>query len=782
MPNEIKRGYVPATWALGVAWLILTAPWLSGAVTIPYDAKALFQAQIQFLANAFHSGQSPFWNPNTYVGTPQIADPQSLIFTPAVLLAYFEKTPSFRELDLYVFVLLGMGAFGILKFFKDRQWHPAGGIVAAIAFGFGGSAAWRVQHIAQIQSYAFFGLTLWLLQRALDRNSCTYGAFAGLAAGLMVAAPDQVALLGCYVLAAVVAAHWLSSRDRYCAIKASLGPLTMGGLAATLVAGLPLLMTFLFLASSNRPEMAISEAAHGSIHPASLLTAVVGDLYGALDSKVDYWGPFSAHWDANELTLSQNMSQLYLGSLPIVVLLSVGLLRGALKSREIRVYVAALVALTIYALGTNTPAFAAFYKFVPGVAFFRRPADATFLAGAMASIVGGYLVHLWASQMLPPASLWRRRAEAVVVLLPLAAGLAVATTLGKFDVAWQPTLSALAWIAATSLLLAIPSQWRHGYSPGLIVVVATLLTADLATNNRPNGSTGLPTSSYDILRPDCVNKTVRLLKDKLRRDSGSPWRDRIELVGLGFEWPNATMVHGFDHTLGYNPLRMGIVSDAVGARDYIVGPEQRTFAPLFPSYHSMLSNLLGLRLIASSIPIERVDTTLKPGDLNLIARTEDGYLYENTGALPRAMFVPGWRTADFSRIVKNGTWPDFQPTSTVLLETPPADLQAPFDPGNAGLASIRMTSYRNTEVFLEIDTPRSGIVVLNDLWHRWWRVDVDGQPRPMLKANVMFRAVQVAAGRHRIHFEFAPVAGAVEELREKLFKGGESGPIEITTR
>ena len=72
-------------------WLLLSAPWLSGAATIPYDAKALFQAQLQFLANALHSGQSPLWNPSSFVGVPQIADPQSLIFSPAILLAYFEQ-------------------------------------------------------------------------------------------------------------------------------------------------------------------------------------------------------------------------------------------------------------------------------------------------------------------------------------------------------------------------------------------------------------------------------------------------------------------------------------------------------------------------------------------------------------------------------------------------------------------------------------------------------------------------------------------------------------------
>ena len=41
--------------------------------------------------------------------------------------------------------------------------------------------------------------------------------------------------------------------------------------------------------------------------------------------------------------------------------------------------------------------------------------------------------------------------------------------------------------------------------------------------------------------------------------------DRVELLGMGFEWPNAGMVHGFDHTLGYNPLRLADFTRAVGA-------------------------------------------------------------------------------------------------------------------------------------------------------------------------------------------------------------------------
>ena len=173
-------------------------------MTIPYDAKALFQAELQFLANAIHQGQSPFWSPNVFGGVPQIADPQSLIFSPLVLLALLAPHPSFHALDVAVLALLALGGLAVLMFFRDRGWHPAGGIVAALAFAFGASAAWRIQHIGQIESLVFFAITLWLLARALDRVSLGYGLAAGIAAGLMVVQPDQVAFLGALLLVGYV--------------------------------------------------------------------------------------------------------------------------------------------------------------------------------------------------------------------------------------------------------------------------------------------------------------------------------------------------------------------------------------------------------------------------------------------------------------------------------------------------------------------------------------------------------------------------------------------------
>ena len=72
--------------------------------------------------------------------------------------------------------MLALGGLAVLMFFKDRGWHPAGGMVAALAFAFGASAAWRIQHIGQIESLVFFAITLWLLARALDRVRLATGS------------------------------------------------------------------------------------------------------------------------------------------------------------------------------------------------------------------------------------------------------------------------------------------------------------------------------------------------------------------------------------------------------------------------------------------------------------------------------------------------------------------------------------------------------------------------------------------------------------------------------
>lgn len=760
-----KHHNYPAAFLLfALCWMTLSSPWLDGTVTIPYDAKAHFQAQLQFLATALHTGQSPFWTPNVFGGSPQIADPQSLIFSPAIVIAYLFPQPSLVVLDAYVLALLGSAGASVILFFRDRGWHPIGAMIAALGYSFGASAAWRIQHVGQIQSYAMFAMTLWLLARAIDRHSILSGVLAGLSAGLMMAEPDQVALLAAYILVAYVVAH-IVRQPRPLLNARHLAPvLISGAIAGIFVAALPLALTYLFVAETSRPQIDLVEAVRGSLHPASLLTAAIGDLYGAMDPHVEYWGPYSTSWNPNELTLSQNMSQLYVGALPLVLLVGVGLTRRIAWSREIMFFTVALVIMTAYALGGFTPLYALFYWAIPGVSFFRRPADATFLVGGLMAIVSGYLAHRVAAGPAPQKLGRPHATEACLFISLFALALAITIWMGHVSDATKPIVVAAIGLIVARILVHFIER-RGGQSVlACLTAVAAAMTLDLRINNGPNESTGLSVNRYDFMNPNCQNTTIRFLKAQLDQPPLSPRRDRVELVGLGFSWPNLGLIHGFDHVLGYNPLRMEVVSKAIGASDSIAGWEQRQFTPLFSSYRSTFADMLGLRYIAAPVPIEQVDKRLLPGDLNLIARTAEAFVYENTRAFPRVMFVSDWGLADFDQLVETGKWPPFDPRKTVLLDREPSGptLQPTLLANHP--SEVLLAKYENTVVEVEVTTNQAGFVVQNSAWHPWWRATVDDKPVEILKANVMFRAVQVPAGKHRVRFVFEPISGALAEL------------------
>src|SRR5438270_3868775 len=218
-----------------LAFLIPAWPWLSGAVTVPYDAKSTFLPPVEFMARAFATGESPFWAPNVFAGWPNIADPQSMLLSPLhVLLALISAAPGMWANDAVTFAYLFIGGLGIILYFRDRGWHAAGALVAALAFAFGGAASARLQHAGQVISLAWLPVALFLLSRALERASWKWGALAGVVAALIVLGRDQVALLEVYVLAGYALAYCFGEGWRV-RVRASIGPLIAGGAAGLIV-------------------------------------------------------------------------------------------------------------------------------------------------------------------------------------------------------------------------------------------------------------------------------------------------------------------------------------------------------------------------------------------------------------------------------------------------------------------------------------------------------------------------------------------------------------------
>jgi hypothetical protein len=748
---ETREPFAPAALLFLACALALAFPWLSGRVTIPWDAKAHFQPQFVFLAHALHSGQSPFWTPNVFAGMPQIADPQSLIFAPFFLLAAaLVPEPSFVLEDAIVYAMLAMGGLALMAYFRDRGWSAAGALIAALAFAFGGSAAWRIQHTGQIMSLSWLPVTLWLFARALDRRSVAFGAAAGAVAAFMVLGRDQVAYLAVLMLAAY-ALYRVATDDA--PIAAAIAPLLAGAVVGAAIIAVPLAFTLELAANSNRPEIDLDGAYKGSLPPASFFTLLSANMFGTDGPLAAFWGPPVGEPD---LFLARNMTDVYAGAIPLVAALA-AFGRRFLADKEARFFTGAITFFALYGLGRYTPAFALFYH-IPGVDLWRRPADATFLFGFAFALLAGYGFTLIERGAVKPRAAWLLGALAGLFAL------AFACAMGKehLSQAIAPLIASMAFAAgAAALVLTAGAGRLRGLA--LLAAIAALGTLDLAVNNGPNESTALPPEQFDVLRTGTKDPIIAFLKEKLKEDVAPDRRDRVELAAIDFHWPNATLVHGLDHDLGYNPIRLKIFEDATGAGDHLALPEQREFSKLYPAYRSPLSDMLGLRYIATGVPIEQIDKRYKQGDVDELTQIGKVHIYENKSAFPRVMVATCAMHVNFARMIETGEWPEADYRETVLLEEPPICHTRKDLPPEAVRA--RIVSYGNTEVVVEAHAPPGGgWLVLNDVWHPWWFATLDGETAEVLRANVLVRAVAIPGGLHEVRFIFQPMKGLLRSV------------------
>ena len=753
-----------------IAFLVLGYPWLTGRVTLPWDAKAHFLPQLQFLADSLNSGQSPFWNPYVFAGSPQIADPQSLIFSlPFLLVALLDPTPTAYVLDCTVFGMLALGGIGMILFFRERGWFWGGALIAAIIFSHGGSSAWRIQHIGQIVSLAWWPISLWLLERTIMRGSVASGLGLGFVAAMMALGRDQVAWLGLILLALYLVWRLIENRDRIAKAKRLMRPLGAAALVFFGITCIPVTLSALLAEGSNRAVLDYDAAARGSLHPSALLTFVIPNLFGADGPFAAFWGAPSAIWAGTGLFLARNMGVLYLGALPLVTLILWGLVKGGAFAREALFFTLALFFVLLYASGWYTPAFYYLHLALPGADYFRRAADATFFIAPLAAILTGWLIGRVIEGQTTPFGRTGLKIVSVILLLLFGSGILVAVAFGQVHAAYVAILMAAGTLVATLLALKLVdarSRWHRTLS---VMMLAGVLTIDLAIHNGPNESTALPPSDFAMLDRAGGNETIAFLKNRIADAATPDRRDRVEFVGLGFSWPNAGMTHELDTTLGYNPVRLDLYTRATGAGDTVAEPGQRQFSALMPSYDSPLADLLGLRYIASGVDIETIDLKLRNDALLLLAQTPDGLIYENPDALPRVMMIDKAEAIDQDGLIRTGQWPaGFDPRETVLLDPGDAEKFAALikeqvtTPQHSATAILQ--GYTTTEIVVRTKSDRPGILLLNDVWHPWWFAETDGTAAPVLRANGLFRAVVLPQGEHEIRFRFRPFLGAWNQI------------------
>ncbi|MEM1306472.1 MAG: hypothetical protein AAGG99_03015, partial [Pseudomonadota bacterium] len=322
--------------------------------------------------------------------------------------------------------------------------------------------------------------------------------------------------------------------------------------------------------------------------------------------------------------------------------------------------------------------------------------------------------------------------------------LAIGVTIAAF-LAWR-WLAPIRPVAAGALLVAV-------------------VAADLTIGNGPNGATALPTRAINMLNPAAPTASIRTVRDALANASQADplRRDRFELFGLGYHWPNASLSHGLPNTLGTNPVRLDWYTRATGAGDTAANIDQRKLTPLMARYDGPFGRMLGIKFVLMP---GADDATAPPGAISS-STTSDGHrLYTLPDPLPRVMFATSARHINFDTAIATGELPPVDVSRIVLLPKAASSSDPTMPMGDVPVANsqIAIERYANTVVEVTVTTDRDGWLVLHDTWHPWWRVEVNGARAPLLRANIIFRAVKLDAGSHVVRFIFKPLEGAWDQL------------------
>jgi len=142
-----------------------------------------------------------------------------------------------------------------------------------------------------------------------------------------------------------------------------------------------------------------------------------------------------------------------------------------------------------------------------------------------------------------------------------------------------------------------------------------------------------------------------------------------------------------------------------------------------------------------------------------LVHSGDVKIYENLDVLPRVVIVPRARAvsedAEALEVLRD---PGLDLSSEIVLSAPgpsrccPSRSTAAADP----TASARITEYGPERVVVDATLSQPGYLLLTDAYFPGWQATVNGEPRAICRADILFRAMPLGPGEHHVVFSFRP--------------------------
>lgn len=749
----LSRKWLPAVVLGVVATLVFADALLGRGVFFHRDIQSIWYPQTASMVRAVGEGAWPLWDPYPTFGVPALANPSYQVAYPPYWLNLILAPALFYKL----FVLSHALAAGMGLHALGRRWGL--GRLAALVAG----ATWMtsgpfLSFPSLSHHYAGLAWMPWVLVTldvALQRRTPTSVLALGtLAACQVLAGSGDVCLMT--ALLSLVQTGFRLHMDGNIGLSGvrNAARVACPALAwAALLSAVQWLPTAGILRSGTRLAFGPGTNMYWSLHPARLADLLVPRLVTDL--------PMS---DAVRAVLFESRGPFvespYIG-VGVVVLALLGFVIG----RRTQTWIAggATLFFLACALGRHTPLYPLLLKIPP---FFMMRYPVKYLAAASLcwSLAAGLGVDAW---MRGWSSLDRRRAGLValgtLICALLTGGIAqwvlthpeaVARVLAEgmdsteaVPKLWVATLwvVTLAVVIALRAARAVAPVWL---TAGLVLVVQ----GDLLDAAR--GVNGLAPRELETHQPGWIHQIDRT---SLRRLYALP--ASVEVRSQVVRWPEGWTPEWIG-TLGL----IDAMTPPIGARWAIEGSYDGDFTGLAPQPFSNITNILNrlwgtpgaLRLLQIGgvdhvVALQEV-TGLGPEVLRYASVfSAPVRLYAVPDPLPRVYLVDGVRIATGNAAYSALLAPGFDPRREVLLERgQPRTWQEGFT------GSSRILWRRADALAVDVEASRSGHLVLLESYDPGWHAWVDGVSAGVQRANLLFRAVEVPAGRHVVEYRYRP--------------------------
>lgn len=679
-----------------------------------------------FTIETYKKGQIPFWNPNSFAGTPHLANIQSAVLSPFNLL--FFVLPFVDAWSIMILLQPLLAAIFTYLLLRELKVSRLGSVVSAVTYMFSGFIVVWMAYGTLAMAILFLPLALFAIEKAYNKLSFLPLLLLTMSIPLsFFSGHFQISLYFLVYCFAYFLFKFFVTKNKKTSLL--LAVCLLAGLLISLLQIIPALGLYAQAARSN------IYSNNGAIPFQYLVTLFAPDFYGNPVTRNDWFG-YYAEWSS------------FIGIIPfLLALFSISTLftkaKKEKKNSAIIFFIAAAVITLILSL--DTPLQQMLVQLKLPILSTSIPSRIITLCSFSLAVLAGFGIDAL-RKYIEDHSLKR-----ILVVLGVTGFiiLASATALfimppDKMKIAIRNiVLPVLIFIIAAAIII-FPAWSKNKKIIGAVLLSLLLL---ISFDSYRFAAKWMPFDPREDVFPEMPVITAM----KKNVGTGRVFGNMGAFVDTYYELPAVD---------GYDPLyiaRYGeFINAAINGKYAGVGKSLVSLEKQ-GKYVNRVLDLLGVSIIfhprpdtfqSWAFPVWADGKRYKE-----IYQDEKFQLYRNTAALPRAKVFYDYEViADGKQLLERFYQEEFDFRKTLLLETDPGFQKCKIACGE-GKANI--TYYSPNKVLIFVETQRPALLFLSDTFYPQWKVKVNGSEKEIYRTDYAFRSVFVPAGKSTVEFYYS---------------------------